>query len=279
MYLSPLHRVKRYAVIREEKHRFQGLFSPNTIETQFKVTHLKPLEGGGHRFKVERSNFRQSNASGMFKWAGDINSQLYKEMVVDISPLGLIADIWQYKVLNVLWHELKHDLKKKHREDRYRHHMIKNISKIMDDKALFIETIKHTYPYTLLFPHIYGKELGEDAETEGYRELNSLVGAKKLPIMSGEKLLGGNRADGAAEVVVSGRIDTEKFRQDHVTSMLKTLKNRPRVPTQVKLNYTERHLLDAGGSTVQGLCWALVQVPGSFTREEKTILRQLDPKP
>lgn len=36
----------------------------------------------------------------------------------------------------------------------------------------------------------------------------------------------------------------KKFEQDKVTAMIRILKNRPRVPTLLELNYIERYLLE-----------------------------------
>jgi hypothetical protein len=58
-------------------------------------------------------------------------------------------------------------------------------------------------------------------------------------------------------------------------TLIKTLKNRPRVPTQVKLNYSERYLLDDSYFPTQVMCLSLLQIPGTLYRHEKTIVKQL----
>lgn len=271
--LKPNFKEKTYIVLREEHHRFEGISSENFTETNFKVKHIKKLENNINRFKISQHNYKQSNATGMYKWAGDLHL-LRENIVLDIDINGHITNVQNHYLIKILWNEYKYELKKKHKKDPYAYDMIKNISHIIDSKENYTNTIKYNYTYAMLFPHIYNKKLSTVDEAKGYRELNSFIGTKDVPIITAEKIK--EFTTKGIDIVATGEIDKANFKQNHVSEMIKTLKNRPRVPTQVKLNYTERYLLDTNNSVTQAMCLNLLQVPNTLYRHEKTIVKQLN---
>ena len=60
----------------------------------------------------------------------------------------------------------------------------------------------------------------------------------------------------------------KKFEQDKVTAMIRILKNRPRVPTLLELNYIERYLLEEWPGPNK-VCVCLWLRSGTLYREEK----------
>lgn len=271
---TPTFKQKTYFVLREERHRFEGVSSENFIESYLKIKHIRTFKNNINRFDVSQYNYKQSNAKGMYKWAGDLHS-LRKNLVLDIDAFGHIVNVENHYLIKMYWEELLYDIKKIHKKDPYVHYMIKNISIIMNSKKSYTNLIKYSYPFINIFPHIYNKTLSDKTEVKGYRELNSFIGSKKVPIITSEKLKEIHTGANTIEVVATGEIDQDNFKQDHVSQMIKTLKNRPRVPTQVKLNYTERYLLDSSYSPMQVMCLSLLRIPGTLYREEKTIVKQL----
>ena len=61
----------------------------------------------------------------------------------------------------------------------------------------------------------------------------------------------------------------KKFEQDKVTAIIRILKNRPRVPTLLELNYIERYLLEEwpGRNKVCVCLW--LRFPGHYTERKK----------
>ncbi|MNT66768.1 hypothetical protein D3C72_2048560 [compost metagenome] len=81
--------------------------------------------------------------------------------------------------------------------------------------------------------------------------------------------------DGKIQIEVQGTIDDEKFEQEKVTAMIRILKNRPRVPTQLQLGYIERYRLDEWPWSEQSMCMSIAEIPGTLYREERNILKAI----
>ena len=272
--LNPTFKEKTYVIVREEHHRFEGISNKNFTEANFKVKHVGVLKNKANRFEVSQYNYKQSNVSGMYKWAGNLHS-LRNKVVVDVDVYGQIINVENHYLIKIFWEELQYDLKKQHKKDPYVHFMIKNITHIMGSKKNYLNAIKYSFPYSILFPLVYNKGLYTANGAKGYRELNGFIGTKSVPILTTEKLKESSINTNSKELQVIGEIDTANFKQNHISEMIKTLKNRPRVPSQVKLNYIERYLLDTDDSPTQAMCLSLVQIPGTLYRYEKTIVKQL----
>lgn len=266
---------RKYTFLREERYQFQGLRNENYIEAELKVT-LSSFEQEKPVFTVEMPLYRQTNTEGMYKWVGDLH-QLRKKIVCTLNENGQLGKIINIDEVQNKWREIKPKIILKHRNERYREIFIKGVEELLEDGKRLAEAFRFAMPYQLLFPGIHLKEFKKNQIISGYRELPNFIAAKSVPITTEEKI--SELEDGRYQIDVKGSIDENRFEQDKVTAMIRILKNRPRVPTLLQLNYMERYLLEEWPWSEQSMCMSLAQIPGSLYREEKNILKAIHDRP
>ncbi|WP_313092534.1 hypothetical protein [Chryseobacterium flavum] len=266
---------RKYTFLREERYQFQGLRNENYIEAELKVT-LSSFEQEKPVFTVEMPLYRQTNTEGMYKWVGDLH-QLRKKIVCTLNENGQLGKIINIDEVQNKWREIKPKIILKHRNERYREIFIKGVEELLEDGKRLAEAFRFAMPYQLLFPGIHLKEFKKNQIISGYRELPNFIAAKSVPITTEEKI--SELEDGRYQIDVKGSIDEDRFEQDKVTAMIRILKNRPRVPTLLQLNYMERYLLEEWPWSEQSMCMSLAQIPGSLYREEKNILKAIHDRP
>ncbi len=275
LVLSPTFKKKTYKILRQEKHFFQGIHSENAIEIIVIVEFLKQLSNGNNQFRVIQKEYQQSNQKGMYAWAKAM-SPIHKEFIVNIDKNGMLTEIVNHDLITITWGELKYDLKKKFRKSDYKNQMIIGINNVLKNKILFHELMKDHYVFMLLFPTIYNECLKKEGDLKTQKTLHNFIGSRKVPIITKNKLKAVDTENNTVEIEAIGEVDNKTFRQDQVTSMIKMLKNRPRVPTTLRFNHTERYLLDKDHSPIQAMMLSLLRIPGTLYREEKTMIKQID---
>lgn len=260
---------RKYTFLREERYQFQGLRNENYIEAELKVT-LSSIENDKPVFTVEMPLYKQSNKDGMYKWVGDLH-ELREKIVCTLDENGQLGKIINLTDIQNKWRELKPKIILKHRSEQYREIFIKGVEELLEDGNRLAEALRFAMPYQLLFPGIHFKEFKKNQIINGYRELPNFIAAKSVPITTEERI--SELEDGRYQIDVKGSIDENNFEQDKVTAMIRILKNRPRVPTLLQLNYMERYLLEEWPWSEQSMCMSLAQIPGTLYREEKNILK------
>lgn len=260
---------RKYTFLREERYQFQGLRNENYIEAELKVT-LSSIENDKPVFTVEMPLYKQSNKDGMYKWVGDLH-ELREKIVCTLDENGQLGKIINLTDIQNKWREIKPKIILKHRSEQYREIFIKGVEELLEDGNRLAEALRFAMPYQLLFPGIHFKEFKKNQIINGYRELPNFIAAKSVPITTEERI--SELEDGRYQIDVKGSIDENNFEQDKVTAMIRILKNRPRVPTLLQLNYMERYLLEEWPWSEQSMCMSLAQIPGTLYREEKNILK------
>ncbi|REC78651.1 hypothetical protein DRF60_09400 [Chryseobacterium elymi] len=260
---------RKYTFLREERYQFQGLRNENYIEAELKVT-LTSIENDKPVFTVEMPFYKQSNKDGMYKWVGDLH-ELREKIVCTLNENGQLGKIINLTDIQNKWREIKPKIVLKHRSEKYREIFIKGVEELLEDGGRLAEALRFSMPYQLLFPGIHFKEFKKNEIINGYRELPNFIAAKSVPITTEERI--SELEDGRYQIDVKGSIDEDNFEQDKVTAMIRILKNRPRVPTLLQLNYIERYLLEEWPWSEQSMCMSLAQIPGTLYREEKNILK------
>ncbi|WP_223559678.1 hypothetical protein [Chryseobacterium lathyri] len=260
---------RNYTFLREERYQFQGLRNENYIEAELKVT-LSSIENEKPVFTVEMPLYKQSNKDGMYKWVGDLH-QLREKIVCTLNENGQLGKIINLTEVQNKWLEIKPKIILKHRSEQYREIFIKGVEELLEDGERLAEALRFAMPYQLLFPGIHFKEFKKNEIINGYRELPNFIATKSVPITTEETI--SELEDGRYQIDVKGSIDEDNFEQDKVTAMIRVLKNRPRVPTLLQLNYIERYLLEEWPWSEQSMCMSLAQIPGTLYREEKNILK------
>ncbi|MEI3790887.1 MULTISPECIES: hypothetical protein [unclassified Chryseobacterium] len=260
---------RNYTFLREERYQFQGLRNENYIEAELKVT-LTSIENEKPVFTVEMPLYKQSNKDGMYKWVGDLH-QLREKIVCTLNENGQLGKIINLTEVQNKWLEIKPKTILKHRSEQYREIFIKGVEELLEDGERLAEALRFAMPYQLLFPGIHFKEFKKNEIINGYRELPNFIATKSVPITTEETI--SELEDGRYQIDVKGSIDEDNFEQDKVTAMIRVLKNRPRVPTLLQLNYIERYLLEEWPWSEQSMCMSLAQIPGTLYREEKNILK------
>jgi hypothetical protein len=260
---------RKYTFLREERYQFQGLRNENYIEAELKVT-LSSIENDKPVFTVEMPLYKQSNKDGMYKWVGDLH-ELREKIVCTLDENGQLGKIINLTDIQNKWSEIKPKIILKHRSEQYREIFIKGVEELLEDGNRLAEALRFAMPYQLLFPGIHFKEFKKNQIINGYRELPNFIAAKSVPITTEERI--SELEDGRYQIDVKGSIDENNFEQDKVTAMIRILKNRPRVPTLLQLNYMERYLLEEWPWSEQSMCMSLAQIPGTLYREEKNILK------
>ncbi|MGN7758320.1 hypothetical protein ACTJIV_12635 [Chryseobacterium sp. 22532] len=260
---------RNYTFLREERYQFQGLRNENYIEAELKVT-LTSIENEKPVFTVEMPLYKQSNKDGMYKWVGDLH-QLREKIVCTLNENGQLGKIINLTEVQNKWLEIKPKIILKHRSEQYREIFIKGVEELLEDSERLAEALRFAMPYQLLFPGIHFKEFKKNEIINGYRELPNFIATKSVPITTEETI--SELEDGRYQIDVKGSIDEDNFEQDKVTAMIRVLKNRPRVPTLLQLNYIERYLLEEWPWSEQSMCMSLAQIPGTLYREEKNILK------
>lgn len=262
---------RNFIFLREERSQLQGLRNENFIEAELKVTCLRG-QNEQIRYIVEMPVYKQTNTDGMFKWVGDLH-ELRERIVFSLDENGQIGEIHNHSQIMLKWDEIKSKVFLRHKNERYRNMLTKEIEKVIMDRERLSEVFRFSMPYMLLFPGIHSKEYTKNEPVSGYRELPNFIAAKNIPIITEEVV--SETESGSYQIEVKGKIDEANFEQQKVTAMLRLLKNRPRVPTMVELKYMERHLLDEWPWSSQSMCMSLAQIPGSLYREEKNILKMM----
>ncbi|MDN5395372.1 MAG: hypothetical protein L0G39_14095 [Chryseobacterium sp.] len=262
---------RKYTFLREERYQFQGLRNENFIEAELKVT-LTSLDYEKPVFTVEMPFYKQSNKEGMYKWIGDLH-QLREKIVCTLDENGQLGTIINLDDIRNQWKELKPKIILRHRNEHYREIFIKGVEELLEDGERLAQALRFAMPYQLLFPGIHFREFKKNEITKGYRELPNFIAAKSVPITTEERI--SKLEDGRYQIDVKGSIDENNFAQDKVTAMIRILKNRPRVPTLLQLNYIERYLLEEWPWSEQSMCMSLAQIPGTLYREEKNILKAI----
>lgn len=260
---------RQYTFLREERYQFQGLRNENFIEAELKIT-LTSIENEKPVFTVEMPFYKQSAKDGMYKWVGDLH-QLREKIVCTLDENGQLGKIINLIDIQNKWREIKPKIILKHRSEKYREIFIKGVEELLEDGVRLAKALRFSMPYQLLFPGIHFKEFKKNEVITGYRELPNFIAAKSVPITTEEKI--SELEDGRYQIDVKGNIDESNFEQDKVTAMIRILKNRPRVPTLLQLNYIERYLLEEWPWSEQSMCMSLAQIPGTLYREEKNILK------
>ncbi|WP_343608455.1 hypothetical protein [Chryseobacterium oranimense] len=260
---------RKYTFLREERYQFQGLRNENYIEAELKVT-LSSIENDKPVFTVEMPLYKQSNKDGMYKWVGDLH-ELREKIVCTLDENGQLGKIINLTDIQNKWREIKPKIILKHRSEQYREIFIKGVEELLENGNRLAEALRFAMPYQLLFPGIHFKEFKKNQIINGYRELPNFIAAKSVPITTEERI--SELEDGRYQIDVKGSIDENNFEQDKVTAMIRILKNRPRVPTLLQLNYMERYLLEEWPWSEQSMCMSLAQIPGTLYREEKNILK------
>jgi hypothetical protein len=260
---------RNYTFLREERYQFQGLRNENYIEAELKVT-LTSIENEKPVFTVEMPLYKQSNKDGMYKWVGDLH-QLREKIVCTLNENGQLGKIINLTEVQNKWLEIKPKIILKHRSEQYREIFIKGVEELLEDGERLAEALRFAMPYQLLFPGIHFKEFKKNEIINGYRELPNFIATKSVPITTEETI--SELEDGRYQIDVKGSIDEDNFEQDKVTAMIRVLKNRPRVPTLLQLNYIERYLLEEWPWSEQSMCMSLAQIPGTLYREEKNLLK------
>lgn len=260
---------RNYTFLREERYQFQGLRNENYIEAELKVT-LTSFDNEKPIFTVEMPFYKQSNKDGMYKWVGDLH-QLREKIVCTLDENGQLGKIINLTEVQNKWREIKPKIVLKHRSEQYREIFIRGVEELLEDGERLAGALRYAMPYQLLFPGIHFKEFKKNEIINGYRELPNFIATKSVPIITEEKI--SELEDGKYQIDVKGSIDENNFEQNKVTAMIRILKNRPRVPTLLQLNYMERYLLEEWPWSEQSMCMSLAQIPGTLYREEKNILK------
>ena len=260
---------RNYVFLREEKHQFQGLRNENNIEAKLNVKLIK-AEGESPIFEVRMTSYKQSNEEGLYKWVGDLH-ELREYLVFTLNKDGNLGEILNLEDVVEKWNQIKPKLKLRHRKEQYSEIFFSGIDELLTDSTKLADALRFAMPYALLFPGMHVKEFKKSETIAGYRELPNFLATKSIPIITEESIE--ELDNGKYQIEVKGRIDEEKFEQDKVTAMIRILKNRPRVPTTVELQYMERYLLEEWPWSEQSMCMSLVQIPGTLYREEKNILK------
>lgn len=265
-------RKRRYVLLREERNQFQGLRNQNSGETILEVDLLDEGPQGEQLFRISTLAHRQSNKKGFFKWVHDLQP-LRKEVVAKTGQFGEMTGIENTAGIKNTWNSILGKLLAEHGKEKHAAGFITSIEKLLNDKERLVNAFKYAPPYSNFFPDIFNKELHFDRPVKGYTELQGFLGTKTVPIITEGTLKEYDPVKETYEVERNGTIDQEHFRQDRVTALIRLLKNRPRVPAQVKLNYSERYLFDAAHWPLQALNMSLAYVPGTLYREEKILLK------
>ena len=260
---------RKFAFLREERYRFQGLANENYVEMDLEVG-LISINNAIPTFRINIFDFKQSNAEGAYKWVGDVH-EIRNELICTLNEKGQIGSILNIDEIRNKWEKIKPALLKRYKSEQYKDIFISGISEILEDPIRLADSLRFAQPYLMLFPGIHGKNLKKDETLNGYRELPNFLAAKTIPIITDEKLT--ELPDGKYQIDVSGKIDEHHFEQDKVTGMIRILKNRPRVPTQLELGYIERYRLEEWPWSEQSMCMSIAEIPGTLYREEKNILK------
>lgn len=257
-----------YRLIREEKNQFQGFLNENYTEMDLSV---EIIDESQQRFKIKIENYKQSNDKGLFRWAGDLHFiksevefTLVNGQLGEVSNLGKIKNQWQRRRLSII---------SDHSNEKYADIFINGVDEITSDAIKFSDALRFASPYINLFPGVHGKNFEEETDSKGYRELPNFLVTKTLPIITDERLV--RKQDEMYEINVKGSVDEEKYDNKQASTMLRTIKNKPRLNTQVSLNYIERHLLNKDFWPEQSLIMCVAQIQGTLYREEKTMLKLL----
>lgn len=263
--------IKRYGFLREEYNAFQGLKNENNTEAILEVEYLYDIEEKPC-FRVSISNYKQSNAKGLFRWVGDLH-ELRNEVLFSLNKQGQIDTVLNQSHINQNWNRIKKEVKNNHQGEKYAEMLFSGVEDLLKDNKRFSSSLRFAMPYLLLFSGINNKDLSDTESINGYREMPNFLNTKTLPIITEEKLILSDLKK--YEVEVTGKVDTENFEQDKITSMITILKNRPRVPTLVELNYFEKYTLDENHWPTQAMCMSMAFIPGTLIREEKTIIKEI----
>ncbi|TGN27221.1 hypothetical protein [Empedobacter tilapiae] len=184
-----------------------------------------------------------------------------------------MGEILNLEEIQEKWIEIKPKVIKVHKDEKYKAIFIKGIDELLQNGEQLAHALRYAMPYQLLFPGIHTKDFKKNEAVKGYREIPNFIATKNIPVTTNESIK--DLENGRYQIDVKGVIDENKFEQDKVTNMIRILKNRPRVPTLVELNYIERYLLEEWPWSEQSMCMSLVQIPGTLYREEKNILKAI----
>lgn len=266
---------RKYHLIREEKNQFNGLENENSVEAIIEIEKLKSFENDNNLFRVSMTNYKQSNAEGMYKWVGMLHT-LRKNLIISVDQNGMLDLVKNMNSVKEEWNKIKKIIDKEINDySKYNDVLISGVENLVNDPIYFSRNLKFSYPYLYLFPPIFNKSLFSDKKEIGYRILYHLLNIREIPIITQEYLRKYDPINKQIEIEVEGKIDKNNFEQYKLTELIQMLKNRPRVPTIANLNYLERYQFDLNYQLSQGMCMSLLTVPGSLYREEKTILKQI----
>lgn len=269
--IQDIGKKRSYTFLREERYKFQGLRNENHVEMGMEVD-LLSVSKGVPTFKISMLRYKQSNSEGMYRWVGDIH-EIRKELIFTLDENGRLGTVLNIEDIKKKWEKMKPQLIKSHQTEEHKAIFMNGISELLEDPEQFSAALRFAQPYLLLFPGIHHKELKKGETFKGYRELPNFLAAKNVPIITEETLT--ELEDGTYQIEVSGSIDEDQFEQDKVTAMIRILKNRPRVPTQLQLGYIERYRLDQWPWSEQSMCMSIAEIPGTLYREERNILKAI----
>lgn len=269
--IQDIGKTRKYAFLREERYRFQGLRNENHVEMGMEVK-LLSVSSGVPTFKLNIIRYKQSNATGLYSWIGDIH-EIRDELIFTLNENGQLGTILNIQDIQIKWEKIKPEIMKRHKKDGHKDIFLTGIGELLENSDRLSDAFRFAQPYLLLFPGIHAKVLKKDEVSAGHRELPNFLATKKIPINTVETLT--ELENGKLQIEVKGTIDESRFEQEKVTAMIRILKNRPRVPTQLQLGYIERYRLDEWPWSEQSMCMSIAEIPGTLYREERNILKAI----
>lgn len=262
----------RYHYLREEEAIFMKGRVQNNVEALLEVEY-KNNHDEQPIFSLKILNYKQSNAKGFYRWAGELHS-LRNRIDFKLDENNRLGEIMNINTVRNRFTEIKPRLLVNNASQKEAAGMISGVEQLLRKPARFAHSLRFAHPYLSLFSGIYGKEITDDGAEQGYRELPNFIHLDKVPILTDEKL--GKSGGKFQEVEVLGKLDKENFDQEKLTSFIRLLRNRPRVPSLLELNYTERYRIDLENHwPEQTLCTSLAMVPGTLYQNERTILKRI----
>ncbi|MEZ5009413.1 MAG: hypothetical protein R2728_05165 [Chitinophagales bacterium] len=261
---------KKYRLIREERNQLQGIKNDNRFELDIELKHLEK-----DIFSISILNYKQANVSGFFQWTNELY-KLRKYVIIQMGSDGKLDSILNLPEIQNEWEAIRGSILRNHLQDKHAKGIASEVTMLLEDKERFENSLRHTAPYNIFFSGIHNSNYNYDEINFGSRVIPNFIGVKSLPIITEEKLIASASSQkGQLELKVNGELDKDLFDQNLMTDFVKTLKNRPRVVSQLKLKYTEKFKFDSDHWPIQYLNMSLAMVPMFLYREEKVILKEI----
>ncbi len=215
-----------------------------TIEKQF-----LSKDSRGYLYNVEIRDQKHSNTDEVFK-TEEVFAFLLQKLVLYTNNHGEISSIVNLNQIKEDWYDQAKSIKQNYK------HFVPNIEETIDSLEFlirnpieYINFIKKSQIYSLLFPDYYDHNLEHKIEIEQQKVIERFFDTVALPLELKTKLSGFNTITNGFQLIRSGRLDKYHFDKEGASELFSDLYSIHESALNFEASYLETYDLNSNNTT------------------------------